>query len=334
MATKIQWTEETWNPIAGCSKVSAGCKNCYAIKDAHRLAGNPNEKIAAKYEGTTTDDGRNWTGRINFAEHALDQPLRWTRPRQIFVNSMSDLFHPAVPITVQTDIFEVMAKCPHHTFQILTKRADMLFRMKQIGVGVAYRLGKQSVSNFWPLPNVWLGVSVENQEAADERIPLLLETPAAVRWLSCEPLLGPLDLTAIPRTKAEGFMRPLDGRFNTIGWVVVGGESGNFARPMHPRWARDLRDQCAAAGVPFFFKQWGAWTQSPRDWCSHPSSDGAQGPASQLERVDIWRCNQCGALHDLDFDFVRVDKHVAGRLLDGREYNEFPQVLSCEIGEA
>ncbi len=372
--SKIEWTEASWNVLAGCSKVSAGCKNCYAIPHAHRMAGNPNEKIAAKYEGTTTDDGKNWTGRINFAEHTLDQPLRWTRPRRIFVNSMSDLFHEDANEEDVRRIFAVMMCAPQHTFQILTKRpAQMLEFFKRNSPNDCYteavtelmletetsRLIStlrskdrfDSLASVWPLKNVWLGVSVENQQTADERIPLLLQTPAAVRWLSCEPLLGAVDLSkwlATPVVCASSSITDatalaLKGLAQaaarhagwcTLDWVVCGGESGNGARPSHPDWFRSLRDQCAAAGVPYFFKQHGAWLEVEAD--SPTCQVIFHGIGEQLPKAENYcfvatdgevvrrREEMCD---DVPYRWMKnVGKHAAGRLLDGREHNEFPEV--------
>ncbi len=295
MTTGITWTEETWNPIVGCSIVSKGCTNCYAMQWAgQRMDGNPK---SPHYAGTTKQvNGHHvWTGKLAQApEVTLLKPLRWTRPRMIFVNSMSDLFHEAVPDEWIDQIFAVMALTPQHTYQILTKRparmkaymADEATRGRILDLALQM---KELPHNWaWPLRNVWLGVSVEDQATADERIPLLLETPAAVRWISAEPLLGSVDLEnlAFPKhwEKCECTDHPttlnafeasvycegccecaesLDcGRLD---WVVIGGESGRDARPMHPDWARQLRDQCADAEVPFFFKQWGEWTEDPRD---------------------------------------------------------------------
>ena len=237
----IAWTEETWNPIRGCSRVSEGCRHCYAETVANRFKG-PGQP----YEGLIAPGGQ-WNGNITVAHNLIDQPLRWKKPRRIFVNSMSDLFHENVDDYIIRRVFDVMAQCPQHTFQILTKRPErmqqLLSMWERIGITGDHFKGK-------PLPNVWLGVSVEDQTTADERIPLLLETPAAVRWISAEPLLGPIKLTWEDR--ADGM---IVDKFPLLDWVVVGGESGQGARPMHPQWARDLRDQCQAAGVPFFMKQ-------------------------------------------------------------------------------
>lgn len=260
--TEIEWTEATWNPVRGCSRVSEGCRNCYAERVASRFSGP-----GMPYEGLAANG--KWTGVARVVEKAMDQPLRWKRPRRIFVNSMSDLFHESLAFADVLRIFEVMEKAKHHTFQVLTKRPRRAFDFcATYGIGT---------SNRWP-ENVWLGVSVENQAAADERIPLLLETPAAVRFLSCEPLLGPVDLLRVQWPQKHrvdvlrggawdfggfgGFTQHSD--MNKIDWVIAGGESGPGARWMRPEWAQDLRDQCAAAGTPFFFKQWGEWRREER----------------------------------------------------------------------
>lgn len=277
--TGIEWTDATWNPVTGCAKVSQGCKHCYAERDWGRLQHLP------AYAGRAFTDVRTHADR-------LDQPLRWKKPRRIFVNSMSDLFHPDIHEDFIGMCFRTMARAPQHTFQVLTKRAE---RMQSLLTHPKMRGYVESVTPQWPLPNVWLGVSVEDQAAADERIPLLLDTPAAVRWISAEPLLASINL-------AE---HGLHGGPGQLDWVVVGGESGPKAWPMHPAWARSLRDQCAAAGVPFLFKQWGEW-----------APDAAHGIA--YEGVC---CNWGG---DYDNAVERVGKKLAGRLLDGVLHDGYP----------
>ncbi len=241
----IEWTDATWNPVTGCTKVSPGCKHCYAERFAERWRGIPGHHFEQGF------DLKLWPDRLTI-------PLRWTRPRRIFVNSMSDLFHEGIPDSFIWRVFKVMEKAEQHTFQVLTKRAD---RMK--------RFLKNARGGTWPLPNVWLGVSVENNEYAEARIPDLLATPAAIRWLSCEPLLGPVDLSrwldqAHYEIVTSYRMSPLglapcevQTWQSKIGWVVVGGESGPDARPMSAEWALSLRNQVKGAGIPFFFKQWG-----------------------------------------------------------------------------
>lgn len=258
--SKIQWTQSTWNPVAGCRKVSAGCDHCYAIRDAHRLAGNPNAKIAATYAGLTMiQNGRpNWTGVFRELPDRLDQPLRWKRPRRIFVNSMSDLFGEGISSLFISRVFGVMARSPWHQFQVLTKRPD---RMRDILSSPWF--GQFGDTAAWPLPNVWLGTSVEDQKAADQRIPALLQTPAAVRFLSCEPLLSPLDL---------GLRRDY-AWWDGLHWVILGGESGPGARPMKMEWAMSLVDQCENAGVPCFVKQWGSVLAAQNGLLDHKGAD-------------------------------------------------------------
>ncbi|MDP2383376.1 MAG: phage Gp37/Gp68 family protein [Nitrospirota bacterium] len=278
-ATSIEWTDKTWNPVRGCSMVSAGCTNCYAMKQAHRFSG-PDQA----YDGLTElgPQGARWTGEIRLVPDALLQPLHWRNPRKIFVNSMSDLFHRDVPHEFLVKVFAVMALTPQHTYQILTKRPNRMQDWLSLNtLGQAVRgeswsmLGKMPTFDHqkvttrpWPLPNVHLGVSVEDQATADERIPILLETPAAVRFVSAEPLLGPVDLTridgAVLDPEAKGIhLDALTGgcRPETpwhLNWVVVGGESGPRARPCNVTWIRSIKDQCQASGVPVFVKQLGA----------------------------------------------------------------------------
>ncbi|MET8140176.1 phage Gp37/Gp68 family protein [Sphaerisporangium sp. NPDC005288] len=240
--SRIEWTEVTWNPTTGCDRVSAGCDNCYALTLANRLKAMG----AAKYQrdGDPRTSGPGF--RVTLHEDTLSAPQRWREPRLVFVNSMSDLFHARVPFDFVRRVFDVMAATPQHTYQVLTKRATRLAR-------VAHRLS-------WP-ENVWMGVSVENEEAMT-RVAALRRVPAAVRFISAEPLLGSLsglDLT-------------------DVHWLIAGGESGPGARPVNPDWVRQLRDQCLRADVAFFFKQWGGRTPKAggrlldgRTWDQMPS---------------------------------------------------------------
>lgn len=232
-SSSIEWTQATWNPVAGCSPVSPGCLNCYAARMALRLE-RMQGSVNAKYAGTAkkSRSGRPvFTGKITLDESVLDLPRSWRLGRIIFVNSMSDLFHEQVPESYIRRVFEVMEACPQHTFQVLTKRPERM-------IEVSGRLP-------WP-PNVWMGTSVETA-AYYERIRLLQRLRrAAVRFLSCEPLLGPL--ARMPLAK--------------IDWVIVGGESGPGARPMEPEWVLQIKEQCEEKGVPFFFKQWGGVQKS------------------------------------------------------------------------
>jgi protein gp37 len=268
--TRIAWTDATWNPVTGCSKVSEGCRHCYA------------EAVAKRFWGD-----RKFTD-VRCHEDRLEVPLRWRKARRVFVNSMSDLFHKDVPDAFIDRVFAVMALAPKHTFQILTKRPARM-RSYCLGEGKlidrAHEVIKQANEKMlagegvwpgWPLPNVWLGVSCEDQCAADERVPLLLQTPAEVRFLSCEPLLGPIDLRRYmwpvhaqwrgpQRTEDEAIAAGTVVRWNRQGlvlqgtpfvnWVIVGGESGRGFRPMDLDWARSLQLQCERAGTAFFFKQ-------------------------------------------------------------------------------
>jgi len=231
-SSAIEWTEATWNPVVGCVKVSAGCKNCYAERMAARLAGVAlaarNKGISsgrtANYIGTVNSDGH-WSGRVVLDYQAIYQPLKWRTPKIIFVNSMSDLFQEGVPLEFIKEVFRVMNSCPQHTFQILTKRPE-----------IAAKLAPQLL---WS-KNIWMGTSIEDSRFVC-RVQELRKIKAHVRFLSLEPLIGP-----IPNL-------PLTG----IDWIIVGGESGPGAREMRGEWVRKIRDRCLARGVPFFFKQWG-----------------------------------------------------------------------------
>jgi protein gp37 len=282
--SNIEWTGHTWNPIAGCTVLTPGCKRCYAMKMAARLEAMGQELYAGLTQPSNA--GPVWTGIVRQApEHVLLAPLKRKKPTTYFVNSMSDLFHEDVPDEWIDRIFAVMALSRQHTFQVLTKRAERMRgyltaedRRYQIELAM-YELGGDYDARTipdadWPLPNVWLGVSGERQQEADERIPLLLQTPAAVRFVSLEPLLGPIDLCNIshPSPPEDEGRRgsALDGHevagmvgnciawIPPLDWVIVGGESGNGARPFHVEWADQIVEQCKAADVPCFVKQLGA----------------------------------------------------------------------------
>lgn len=254
--SKIEWTDTTWNPILGCAKVSEGCRNCYAMRVVHRLASNPNEKIAAANAGLTkmTSHGPEWTGTARLIPERLDQPRRWKRPRMIFVNSLSDIGHRDLSGEAVMKIVGVMADADHHTFQVLSKRSSNLRAI----IDAAYERFP------YRMAHVWWGVTVENQEAAEERLGNLLAARRGevngvqhVRWASVEPLLGPLDL------------RPWLGE-GGLSWVVVGGESGPGARPMELAWVVDVVKQCREAKVPVFFKQ-----GSQANWTDFKNFDAA-----------------------------------------------------------
>lgn len=234
--TKIEWTDRTWNPVTGCTKVSPGCDNCYAEGIARRFAG-----------GKGFPNGFDVTLRPD----RLEDPLKWRKPARVFVNSMSDLFHDEVSDAFIAQVWSVMAATPQHTYQVLTKRHA---RMRSLMRNPRFRVAARLVAGTWPLPNVWLGVSVEDQKWADIRIPALLDTPAAVRFLSCEPLLGHVDLKPWMVFAETTLSMELPG----LHWVIVGGESGPGARRMQLDWARYLVGQCQRTGVPVFVKQLGS----------------------------------------------------------------------------
>lgn len=348
--TAIEWTDATWNPIRGCSRVSEGCRHCYAETVANRFKGK-----GQPYEGLIAKGGQ-WNGKIAYIDDLIDQPLRWRRARRIFVNSMSDLFHENVPVQIIDRVFAVMAIAERHTFQVLTKRPE---RMREYlsqdrreewafwavtlwGAKDPDALHDAIMDGDKVLPNVWLGVSVEDQKAADERIPHLLATPAAVRWISAEPLLGPVDVEYPESLFPNGPQRCCSGHecscmgqpvdpplIYGINWVVVGGESGPHARPMHPEWARGLRDQCAARGVPFLFKQWGEWAPmvgAVDGWALDDDPEQSRFDHCDWEG-DRWsepyRPQWCD---ELDDDTVsRIGKKRAGRLLDGMQHDGYPE---------
>jgi protein gp37 len=245
--TKIEWTEVTWNPLVGCSRVSEGCRNCYAEQKAYHNGACG----IRQYKGLTQKVGNEirWTGEVAFVESALEKPLHWKKPRRIFVNSMSDLFHEKAEDIWIEQVFEVMAKTPQHTFQILTKRPERMLEWVTRPRPV-------------PLPNVWLGISAENQATAEARVPLLTQTPAAVRWVSYEPALGPVDFSAWR---------------SSLDWIVVGGESGRGARLFHLAWAHQTIAQGRAAETAVFVKQLG----------KRPVANGSPFPLNHLKGGDI-----------------------------------------------
>jgi protein gp37 len=355
--TPIEWTDATWNPIGGCTRVDEGCRNCYAEIMAARFSdhGQWGHGLARRVKLADGTTDHRWTGQVRLNEAALTKPLSWRTPRRIFVNSTSDLFHESMPDNWIDQVFAVMALCPQHTFQVLTKRperaraymtGDAVRRIvaiyatrlrsrargearrttafdiacDKVGLVQEYpnadivpRLEDRALRLGWPLPNVWLGTSVSDQASADLRIPELLATPAAVRFLSCEPMLGPVDLADLSRPSGAGTHHysalecdvdpedDSDWHGALIDWVICGGESGPHASPMKPAWARSLRNQCQDAGVPFLFKQWGEWV----------SVSEVEGPGEHFKFAD-------GAT------VRRTGKKRAGRTLDGREWNEFP----------
>lgn len=332
--TSIQWTDKTWNPTRGCSRVSPGCEHCYAEQIAYRFAGDKRTTSVGTRTGHQPFTGfakivnghPAWTGKVELIESKLTEPLHWKKPQRIFVNSMSDLFHEALPDEAIDRVFAVMALCPQHTFQVLTKRAERM---------LCYMESRRASSRFWkaaclagwtfdfrspldgkeysllpfPLPNVWLGVSVEDQQRADERIPLLLQTPAAVRFVSYEPALGPVNFLAVPdRWKGKG---------TGIDWIICGGESGPGARRFDLEWMRSAVVQCKAAGTAIFCKQIG----SNPYWAGYPLGRAAVGDSKggDMETWPEWaRIRQ----------FPTCTSARAGLVPGGLEVGSEPEVRS------
>lgn len=313
--SRIEWTDATWNPLTGCTKVSAGCKHCYAERNWPRLVHLP------AFQGRAFTD-------VAYHANRIAQPLSWKKPRRIFVNSMSDLFHPDVQTHLIDEVFGVMAGADHHTFQVLTKRPERMLAYLSTFEAEAnardyVKFWPQATTMKWPLPNVWLGVSVEDQATADERIPLLLDTPAAVRFVSCEPLLGPIDLSPWAELGGPNTNRGLSNP--GLDWVIVGGESGPKARPMHLDWVRDIRDDCAEAGVAFLFKQWGEWTPGVNVYRNSGTVETAFwiNSAWSFGKEDL--ATEGCHIED-EPDLYRVGKKASGRLLDGVLHDNYPEI--------
>lgn len=319
----IEWTDASWNPVTGCSRVSAGCDHCYAVRATERLAHMGAARTRAKYAGLTVLNGRSYrhfNGTVRCHEDVLDIPLRWKRPRTIFVNSMSDLFHPDVPFKFIAKVFTTMGQANLHTYQILTKRPDRLVEFFNWNYPPEVMSRADAIADWlgcWP--HVWIGTSIEDQPTADQRIPHLLACPAAVRFISYEPALGPVDFSKWMHADPDC----RDG--NLIDWIIVGGESGPAARPMHPDWARSIRDQCIAAARPFFFKQWGEW---------RPEASGECGTNPRPQIITIQHDGQItncavdvssGRCSFATAGMTRVGRKRAGRTLDGRTWDEMPE---------
>lgn len=276
----ISWTDATWIPVTGCTRVSPGCDHCYAFQlhDQRHIA------FKRCRWPTAPQQYHQPFSRVQLLEERLTQPLRWREPRRIFVTSMGDLFHEDVPDEFLDRVFAVMALTPQHTYQVLTKRPERMreyLAIRRVIIGAAFLAlsgdtdDARLASTPWPLPNVWIGTSVEDQERADERIPELLATPAAVRFLSCEPLLGPVDLRLMSVEDGGGIIgRQGIPRAHFIHWIICGGESGPRFRPMETEWALSLKRQCDAAGVAFWAKQ-GSGRKSEQPF-GHPELDGAR----------------------------------------------------------
>jgi protein gp37 len=340
--TKIEWTDASWTPIRArhkgtgrvgwhCEHVTPGCEHCYAEEMNKRLGTHMLFK-----------PGYRKNIEIFLDEEMLMAPLRWKKPRMIFVCSMTDLFADFVTDEWIDKVYAVMALCPQHTFQVLTKRSR---RMREYMSSLSERRIDNASRPFFarfdnrrvydlPLPNVWLGVSTEDQQRADERIPDLLCTPAAIRFVSAEPLLGPIDFTSIRQTAAPGYFgdalqwyhrgKSHDDEgliYPLLDWIIVGGESGPAARPMHPDWLRSIRDKCAAAGTAFFFKQWGEY------WPAEIVRKGEDGEWWRRFPQGARRLfTECGTENPPAVYFSKLGKKLAGRLLDGIEHNAMPEL--------
>lgn len=369
--TGIEWTHhpgyrgETWNPLAAfdketgergwfCTHVSEGCRHCYAEKmNVERPFGM----------GTGHEYKHQNLKEIEFRLVNLDQPIRWQKPRSIFVNSMTDLFHEEVPFRMIDKVFAAMCCGQEHRFMILTKRPGRMreymdaesrdwsvFRAIRENFAPEWRENSrlEECPLDWPPENVWLGTSVENQDALEERVPELQQTPAAVRFLSCEPLLGPLNFTIWSEPIHINLLKGEDGvepSIPGIDWVIAGGESGPNARPMHPDWVREICGQCREADVPFFFKQWGAWKpisemEDAGDGYYKPNKK-AESEAEQMTYNEIYGRECTVDTMNLQYDgqegiesvdghtqmqMFRVGKKEAGRELDGRTHDAFPEV--------
>lgn len=274
--TKIEWADDTFNGWWGCTEISDACDHCYARELATRFG----KDLWGDKDRELKSDA-NWGQPLKWQREADRFEAEYGRKRFVFTASMSDVFDNQVDPAIRARLWDLIRQCDRLIWLVLTKRPQNIAKMLPADWGAGW-------------PHVWLGTTVEHQEAAARNVPALLAVPAVRRFLSCEPLLGPIDLTAISRSGAGGFMRPLDGRFRTLDWIIAGGESGPNARPSHPDWFRSLRDQCAAADVPFLFKQWGEWA---------PSHDEALAPGT----------------------LVRLGKKLAGRELDGVTHNGRPE---------
>ena len=315
--SKIEWTDKVWNPILGCRHVSEGCRNCYAERMTIRLnamaQASGNEELWAAcsdvlkfdYSEVETGKAKGFNGKVSLMTNRLHQPLHWKKPSKIFVNSMSDLFHEDVPFEFIIKVISVIQICEEHTFQILTKRSERALSFFEYINGMIKSCGKACNMDDLIISNLWMGVSAENQHTFDQRRFYLSQIPTAVRFISIEPLLGNINFD-----------------FSEVGkrdWIIVGGESGPNARPMHPDWVRSIRDQCKEYKIPFMFKQWGEWIPS------YNAGERSSEPGYYNKSIgDNW------VKHYHQFPdgqgMVKVGKKKAGRLLDGKIYDEYPEV--------
>lgn len=329
--SKIEWTDHVWNPVTGCTKISPGCQNCYAERMSKRLAGRC---------GYPKDD----PFKVTLHQDRLEEPLHWKKPCRIFACSMGDLFHEDVPFDFIFNAWLTMVSvsCFKHRFLILTKRPERMLAFYQ---WTQERIKRGICGVEFERNHIWLGVTAENQEQADKRIPVLLQIPAAVRFVSVEPMLGPVDLRAwldgngaygpaafckhcgIIETTTES-NHEID--YAAIDWVICGGESGPGARPMHRDWVRSLRDQCQAAETSFFFKQWGEWSPAEIEDDSYMLGGRAindpRGGRMSVAKFPLHTRNNRYWRLDENHLAVKVGKKIAGRLLDGKIWDQFPNV--------
>ena len=323
--TGIEWTDATWNPVTGCTKVSPGCDSCYAIRETNRHRNLP------KYAGLVSNmqkvhitGGLDWTGEVRCHPDLLEVPLHWKTPRRIFVCSVSDLFHSKVPWEFIAKVFDVMIDCPQHTFQLLTKRPG---RMAFWADNMAAICEERGLPWPWP-PWIWAGTSVESQRYAP-RLDVLARVPAKVRFVSAEPLLGPLNLKPY-FFKCSGTCAPTPDSPHcackglAINWVISGGESGPGARPSHPDWFRRIRDDCQAVGIPYFHKQNGEYIPKRQTSLPCPAEWGTiSADGTWWSKTTPWNGHDDDGVNG-EAVLYRVGKKAAGALLDEREWREIP----------
>lgn len=338
--TKIEWATKVWNPVTGCTPISAGCANCYAKRMANRLKGRHGYDAADPFKVTI------------HTEDKFLEPLKWRKPSNVFVCSMGDLFHKDVPTLEIDKVFAIAAISPKHNFMFLTKRPDRMAtyfdtpakKLAERWEDVIYSMGISAgddeidtVASFlhnicglgWPLKNIWLGVSVEDQKAADDRIHYLNEISAAVKFVSCEPLLSEINFE---KSLGESLKWHAGGLKNCISWVISGGETGHNARPVHPDWIRSIRNQCDSGGIPFFFKGWGEF-KNGSDYINLKTSNHIVLTNGEFARWDnddwksISKKYSVNQFNDLKpFVVCKTGKKQSGDLLDGKQYHEFPKI--------
>lgn len=324
--SKIEWTEQTWNPIIGCSKISEGCENCYAetmaarLKGMYKSTGKPTKEYMHVIDENLTD--KYWNGKTSLVKSALKKPLKRKKPTMYFVCSMGDLFHESVPFEWIDKVLTVIYNCPQHTFQILTKRPErMLKYWKRCykEAGVSFEDTVPSKNN-----NIWWGVTAENQVQANKRIPILLQVPAGKHFVSIEPMLGAIDISL---WMVSGFLEP--PYTDVLDWVILGGETGAKARPMHSSWVESIQKQCEQSNTPFFFKQWGEFsmTRTPQNFSFLKKEQTAKATILKTvnlepERGKVRYIGMIGKSEGIWFE--KVGKKKSGNLLNGKTYQEYP----------